>query len=128
MNKTMLTTADVPKYIKEIVSRLHLTTDYAENDLPGYTFKLYGKHKVGYEDMLANECEKLLNWCKRWYADAYVASEHFWYTDVPAPHDFGCDRSHRRKAYELGHRNYIKVIITDPVAHRFEKDNYYREV
>lgn len=127
MSKTMLTTADVPKYIKEIVPRLRLTADYAEGDIPGYTFKLYGKHKIGYEDQLQSNCEKLLAWCKRWYADAYIASEHFWYTDVPAPTRFPGDQSHRRRAYEMGYRNYIKVVITDPVAHRFEKDGYYRE-
>ena len=127
MSKTMLTTADVPKYIKEIVTRLKPTTDYEENDLPGYTFKLYGKYKVGHENMLVNECAKLLNWCKRYCADAYVASNHFWYADVPAPHAFRGDLAHQRRAYELGYRNYIKVIITDPVAHRFEKDGYYRE-
>ena len=128
MSKTMLTTADVPKYIKEIVPRLKLTTDYAENDIPGYTFKLYGKHKIGYEGQLMSDCEKLLAWCKRWHADAYIVSEHFWGTDIPVtPGGIAGDRNHRHKAYVLGYRNYIKVIITDPVAHRFEKDGYYRE-
>ena len=127
MSKTVLTVADVPKYIKEIVSRLRLTADYAEGDLPGYTFKLYGKHKVGYEEQLQGDCEKLLAWCKRWYADAYIVSEHFWYTDVPEPYEHSSTRAHRQKAYRLRYRNYIKVIITDPVAHRFEKDGYYRE-
>lgn len=127
MGKTCLTTADVPKYIREIVARLQLTTDYAENDIPGYTFKLYGKWKIGYESQLQSDCEKLLAWCKRYYADAYIVSNHFWHTDVPAPHDFRGDLAHQRRAYELGYRNYIKVVITDPVAHRFEKDNYYRE-
>lgn len=127
MSKTMLTTADVPKYIKEIVSRLKLTTNYTENDLPGYTFKLYGKHKIGYEEQLNSDCEKLLAWCKRWYADAYIASEHFWYKEVPEPYECSSTRAHRQKAYRMGYRNYIKVIITDPVAHRFEKDGYYRE-
>ena len=122
----MLTTADVPKYIKEIVPRLHLTTNYSEKDIPGYTFNLYGKYKVGYEDMLANDCEKLLAWCKRWYADAYLVSTHFWWTDVPALNDICGDRSHRRRAYKMGYRNYVKIVITDPVAHRFEKDSYYR--
>ena len=85
MSKTMLTCEDVPQYIREIVSRLRLTTEYAEGVLPGYTFKLYGKYKVGYEDMLSKDCEKLLAWCKRWHADAYIASEHFWWTEVPEP-------------------------------------------
>lgn len=127
MSKTLLTSADVPKYIREIVARLHLTTNYAENDLPGYTFKLYGKWKLGYESQLTSDCEKLVAWCKRHYAEAYVASEHFWWADVSAPNGFAGGRSHRRRAYETGYRNYIKVIITDPVANRFEKDGYYRE-
>lgn len=128
MSRTVLTTAAVPKYIREIVTRLCLTTDYAENDLPGYTFKLYGKYKIGYEDMLSNDCEKLLAWCKRWYADAYIVSEHFWRTDVEkAPGGVRGDKWHKRKAFREGYRNYIKVIITDPVTHRFEKDGYYRE-
>lgn len=128
MSKTLLTTQDVPKYIREIVARLHLTTDYAEDDLPGYTFKLYGKWKVGYAGQLKSDCEKLIAWCKGWYADAYIASEHFWWTDVPYNPNggFSGDKWHRRKAFETGYRNYIKVIITDPVAHRFEKDGYYR--
>ncbi len=129
MSKTLLTTADVPKYIQEIVSRLHEATDYAENDLVGYTFKLYGKWKIGYESQLQSDCEKLIAWCKRYYADAYIASEHFWFTDVPNRTQIADgNKYHRRAAYLQGYRNYIKVVITDPVAHRFEKDNYYREV
>lgn len=128
MSKTMLTTADVPKYIKEIVTRLKLTTDYAENDLPGYTFKLYGKWKIGFESQLQSDCEKLIAWCKRYYADAYITSEHFWWTDVPhRAGSFSGDKWHKRRAYEVGYRNYIKVVITDPVAHRFQIDGYYRE-
>lgn len=128
MSKTLLTTADVPAYIKDIVRNLSSTTDYKEHDVPGYTFKLYGRHKIGYESQLQSDCEKLLAWCQKWYADAYVISEHFWWTDVPAASGglIG-DRSHRAKAYRDGFRNYIKVVVTDPVAHRFEKDKYYKE-
>ena len=46
MSKTLLTTADVPKYIKEIVARLKLTTDYAENDIPGYNRRAGKAHFV----------------------------------------------------------------------------------
>lgn len=127
MSKTMLLAEDVPQYIREIVKNLRLDTRYEEDDVPGYTFRLYGKHRVGYESQLSSDCEKLLAWCKRHYADAYVVGEHFWFTDVPAPHDFGGDLAHQRKAYELGYHNYIKVVITDPVALRFENDRYYRE-
>ena len=127
MSKTLLTTADVPKYIREIASRLHLTTKYADGDIPGYVFLLYGKYKIGYEEVLDRDCDKLLAWCKRYYADAYKVSEHYWQTDVsPTPGGLRGDGSHRDKAYRIGYRNYIKVVITDPVAHRFEKDGYYR--
>lgn len=128
MSKTMLTTADVPKYIREIASRLRLTSDYSEGDLPGYTFKLYGKHKIGYEDQLSRDCEKLIEWCKRYYSDAHIVSEHFWWDAVEKlPYGLFADKAHRQKAYRAGVRNYIKIVITDPVAHRFKKDNFYRE-
>lgn len=127
MSKTLLVTADVPAYIREIVRNLRLTTDYQEQDVPGYTFKLYGKYKIGYEDQLKRNCERLLKWCQRYYADAYIVSEHFWWKDVdPSRSDDFYTREHRRKAYRDGFRNYIKVVITDPVAHRFEKDNFYK--
>ena len=125
MSKTLLTTAEVPKYIREIASRLRLTTDYTETDLPGYTFKLYGKYKVGYESQLKTDSEKLIAWCKRYYADAYIVSEHFWYKEV-AVGPYALPKQQRKKAYQTGYRNYIKVIITDPVALRFENDGYYR--
>lgn len=126
MSRTMLTQADVPKYIREIVANLYPTT--REQAEAGYTFQLFGKHKVGYEDQLASDCEKLLTWCQRYYADAYIVSEHFWMTDVPTPSGNLCagDKWHKRKAYREGFRNYITVVITDPVAYRFEKDGYYR--
>lgn len=128
MSKTLLTAADVPAYIREIVQNLRLSTNYDAADLPGYTFKLYGKHRVGYENQLSSDCEKLLAWCQRYFAEAYVVSEHFWWTDVPVPGGSLCgDKSHKRKAFRDGHRNYIKVVITDPVANRFEKDNFYKE-
>lgn len=128
MSKTILETGDVPKYIREIASRLYLATDYAENDVPGYTFKLYGKYKLGYEGQLVRDCEKILAWCKRHYADAYIVSEHFYYTRVEFPSWIGIgSKQHRAKAYREGFQNYYKLVITDPVAHRFEKDGYYRE-
>ena len=123
--KTVLTTENVPKYIRDIASRLYLTTDYTETDIPGYTFKLYGKHRIGYENMLLTDCERLLSWCQRWYADAHIVSTHMWYEEVP--HPYPCSKWQKHKAYVSGHRNYIKVLITDPVAHRFEKDGFYRE-
>ena len=127
MSKTLLTTADVPEYVREIVKNLRPTTDYGENDIPGYTFKLYGKYKIGYEGQLESNCEKLIAWCKRYYADAYIVSKHAWWNEVPVPGAaLRGDGTHRKKAHRDGFRNYIKIVITDPVARRFEIDKFYR--
>lgn len=130
MSKTLITTNDVPQYIRDIVKNLRLSvSEPEETALPGYTFRLYGNHKVGYESQLSTNCEKLLDWCHRYYADAYVVQQHFWFDDVAKPGSSfaGGDKCHQRKAYREGFRNYISVVITDPVAYRFEKDGYYRE-
>ena len=130
MSKTLITTNDVPQYIRDIVKNLRLSvSEPEETALPGYTFRLYGNHKVGYESQLSTTCEKLLAWCRRYYAEAYVVQQHFWFDDVAKPGSSfaGGDKCHQRKAYREGFRNYISVVITDPVAYRFEKDGYYRE-
>ena len=129
MSKTLLNTDDVPEYVREIVKYLRPTTDYSENDIPGYTFRLYGKYKIGYEGQLERNCEKLIDWCQRHYADAYVASKHAWWKEVPVPGGaLRGDIAHRKKAYRDGFRNYVKIVITDPVARRFELDEFYRGV
>ena len=128
MSKTLLKTEDVPAYVREMVPYLRLTTNYKDGDIPGYTFELYGKYKIGYEDQLLVNCKKLIAWCRRYYAEAYIVSKHFWWSEVvPSCSDDFYTREHRRKAYRDGFRNHIKIVITDPVAHRFEKDGYYRE-
>lgn len=129
MSKTLITTADVPQYIRDIVKNLRPSvSEPEESALPGYTFRLYGNHRVGYESQLDTNCEKLLDWCRRYYAEAYVVQRHFWFDDVAKPGGaFTGDKSHQRKAYREGFRNYISMVITDPVAYRFEKDGFYRE-
>lgn len=129
MSKTLITTNDVPQYIRDIVKNLRPSvSEPEETALSGYTFRLYGSHKVGYESQLSTNCEKLLDWCRRYYADAYVVQRHFWFDDVAKPGGaYTGDKYHQRKAYREGFRNYIVVVITDPVAYRFEKDGYYRE-
>lgn len=129
MSKTFITTNDVPQYIRDIVKNLRPSVfEPEEATLPGYTFRLYGNHRVGYESQLSTNCEKLLDWCRRYYADAYVVQRHFWIDDVEKPGGaYTGDKSHQRKAYRDGFRNYITVVITDPVAYRFEKDGFYRE-
>ena len=101
MSKTLITTADVPQYIRDIVKNLRPSvSEPEESALPGYTFRLYGNHRVGYESQLDTNCEKLLDWCRRYYADAYVVQPHFWIDDVAKPGGaFTGDKSHQRKAY-----------------------------
>lgn len=128
MSKTLLTSKDVPQYIRAIVKNLRpAVSEPDKTALAGYTFRLYGNYLVGYENQLLANCEKLLDWCRKRYADAYVVQTHFWIDDVARPVGaFYGDKQHRAKAYRDGYRNYITVVITDPVAYRFEKDGFYR--
>lgn len=129
----MLCTDDVPKYIREIVSRLYPinTSDPIWNNPdcnPGYTFKLYGRRKIGAKVGSQDDVEKLIKWAKSWYAHAELLEEHMWYNDVPVGKwDFQGTRNHRAKAYRLGFRNHWYIVISDPVCQRFEKDGFYRK-
>lgn len=127
----LLTTADVPEYIRQIAKRLRPVSpeQYTEECVPGYTFDLYGQHKVGYESQLHAECEKLLKWANSWYADAHIVEERFWYQKVSLGEfePFG-GKTHQRRAYRQHYRNHIRIVITDPVAMRFENDGFYREL
>ena len=123
MSTTFIKTSDVPQYIREIVRRMYPTCIEAE--VPGMTFKLYGKHKVGYEGQLINDCADLLKWAERYYADAHIVTRHFWFDDVP----YGGAQfsgAHRDKAYRLGFKNYYTIVVTDPVARIFEMNNFFR--
>lgn len=128
----LLTREDVPKYIKEIVSHLQPVSGGEYADHPeyevGYTFRLYGKYKRGYENMITNDCEKLIKWANSWYADARVIEEHFWEKDCAVYSHGVYDYTRTMNAADRAHfRNYYVIVITDPVAHRFEKDGFYRE-
>lgn len=128
----LLTTEDVPQYIKEIVKRLSpVQMEYSDADGNwwGYTFRLDAKWKCGYETQLESDCEKLLNWCRRWYAHAAVIKYMWWENEVSTSteHESKGTYWHRRKALREGFRNHVYVVISDPVAFRFEKDGYYRK-
>lgn len=57
-----------------------------------------------------------------------MKKESFWWDEVPCSQAIGHGTKwHKAKAYRDGYRNSIKIVITDPVAHRFEMDGYYRE-
>lgn len=128
----LLTQKDVPHHIKEIVQRLHPVSMEFEDENGnwwGYTFRLDAKWKCGYESQLQNDCEKLLKWCESWYAYAKPIKYMWWYNEVSTSneHDFKGTHWHKRKALREGWRNHVYLVISDPVASRFEKDGFYKE-
>lgn len=129
----LLTQKDVPQYIKEIANRLHpvfMEFEDENGNWWGYTFRLDAKWKCGYESQLENDCEKLIKWCQGWYAHARVIRYMWWYKEVATTTKYGLEGTmdHKRKALRNGWRNHVYIVISDPVAHRFEKDGFYREV
>lgn len=131
VDSSPLTNKKVPKYIKEIAQRLTpKLMEYRdeEGSFWGYTFELRAKWKCGYESQLEKDTKALLIWCKRHGAEAKLIKYAMWYNTVPVsdPLDRG-SKYHLRKALKLGWHNKAYVVITDPVAQRFEKDNFYRE-
>lgn len=127
----LLTQNDVPQYIKEIIKRLQpvlMEYEDEEGNWWGYTFKLNAKWKCGYESQLKNDCEKLINWCKSWYAYAKVIEYKWWYKEVkPSDELDKGTRWHLKKALREKWRNHAYLVISDPVARRFEKDGFYKE-
>lgn len=125
----ILTKEDVPQYIRAIVQRLQpVLMEYSDEDGDwwGYTFRLNAKWKCGYESQLVNDCEKLLKWCNSWYAHAKLIKYMWWYDEVNTTQIKG-SYHHQRKALNKGWKNHAYLVISDPVAYRFEKDNFYRE-
>lgn len=128
----LLTANDVPEYIKEIVKRLHpvmMKFDDEDGDWWGYTFRLDAKWKCGYESQLKNDCEKLLRWCESWHAHAKLINYAWWFNEVPTSNEYDWKGTsvHKRKALREGFRNHAYLVVSDPVAHRFEKDEFYRD-
>ena len=126
----LLTRDDVPQYIREIAQRLcPVLMEFEDEDGNwwGYTFRLDARWKCGYESQLKNDCEKLLKWCESWHAHVKLINYMWWYNEVSTSneHDFEGTSWHRRKALRKGWRNHAYLVISDPVAHRFEKDGFY---
>ncbi len=127
---SLLTTEDVPQYIKNIVSRLSpVFVDYEdeEGNWWGYTYKLTAKWKTGYETQLVNDAEKLVKWAKRWHSHAKIVRYERWEDNVPCTAHHKGDMWHRRKAQRSGYHNSAILVISDPVSNRFERDGFYRE-
>lgn len=117
--KTILTSNDVPQYIREIAARL-VPDKSCQDGVWGFNFRLYAKWPRGYITQLMNDCDKLLAWCRRHYAEAELVKRCIWYDVHP---DWNFQTAERRKFH-----NYVVVTITDPVARRFENDHFYKGV
>lgn len=122
----LLTKEDVPKYIKEIASRLSpVMMSYKDEDgfeWYGYVYKLNAKWKCGYESQLVKDTEALVKWCKSWHAHSEII-KYCWWNEVFTEGSFA---SRERKAWRCEFTNHSIVVISDPVANRFERDDYYK--
>lgn len=99
----------VPKYVKNI---LYYSTLLDEP----YRIKIKSKHKVGGERGFEKEINKLIDWCKRYYADASIIENGMWYKKYATA----------SQAYSHGHHNYFILEVTDPVMLVWEKNNFYK--
>lgn len=102
----MLSKSNIPKYIHKIIDGNLEYAGYAaqHSDYYGYTFRLYGRHKIGYADQLFNDADKLIKWANRKYATSFVVRARSYYGPE------------MQRAYKKGLRNYVDLVITDPVA------------
>lgn len=118
-----------PNYVMEMIPRLRCELPEREDidnpiepwsyqagrvkgDMFGYGWRLYGKNRCGGEIGLMNEAKRLVKFAKRKYAEAYIVRPHFW----------NAKYNTRSVAYKHGHRNYVYLVITDPVALRIERE------
>ena len=109
MSRTMIVEKDVPEYVRRLLRRSQpLNTPYY--------IKIYGYTKCGYEKGFVKDVERMVKWCKRYYADARIARDGMFYNLY----------YNESQAYRAGHRNYMILEITDPGMYRFEKDNFYK--
>lgn len=103
----------IPKYIQAMLQegRLALASPQeqaAEHpEAMGYTWRLYRLNNHQYPYTLEAEARRVTAWARRQYADSYTGREVYF-----------TEREHR-KPYYL--RDYILLVITDPVALALER-------
>lgn len=105
----------VPSYIQQIVSdkRLCLAPSYEhEAYAVGYYFRLYRKNNIQYLSTLESEASKIAAWAERNYAESSIVKTICF-----------TDKEHRKPFYK---RDYVLMIITDPVALKLEKSGVSR--
>lgn len=105
MSRTLITTDDVPKYVREITSRMYKTPVGAyEKEIVGYTFTVYGRFKTVYDSRLERDLERLVKWAQRYYAESNIIATAF-----------------NKRIGKKGYVHFAVITITDPVCRILEK-------
>lgn len=113
MSHTLMTQSDIPKYImEEITTRRLRICNYRgeQKHVCGYTFRIFGKFKRGYEQVLPELVEQIIAWARSYHAEAYITEDNMYF-------HHGLTRS--RAEHSGWHNNYV-LTITDPVAKQLE--------
>lgn len=115
----ILSPSRLPKYVKEMLPRLKPCNNYdLPNMVPGYTWVLRGKHKIGYSSQLVSEAEHLVDYANRQGHLSSDDEEKSCIIEMYFPG--GGTRQGERKAYRNHLRNKITMVIYDPVARILE--------
>lgn len=105
----------IPGYIRQIMSddRLHLAPGYEHEPYAiGYYFRLYRKNNIQHISSLEAEAARIASWAERNYAESSIVRTVYF-----------SDKEHRKPYYK---RDYVLMIITDPVALKLEKEGIQR--
>lgn len=115
----ILSPSKLSKYIKDMLPRLSLCNNYdLPNMVPGYTWELRGKHKIGYSSQLISEAERLVDYANR---QGYRSAEDEDKSGIIEMHfPGGLTRQSEQRAYRNHLRNKITMVIYDPVARILE--------
>lgn len=115
-----LTPNNLPKYVKNMLPRLSESRNYdLPNYIPGYTWELTGKWKLGYSSQLLSEAEMLIAYSNRMCGFAKDEDGNCAIIHQSLPGD--SDKSTVAKSRRNGERNKVTLVIYDPVARCIEK-------
>lgn len=113
----ILSPSRLSKYVKEMLPRLKPCNNYdLPNMVPGYTWVLRGKHKIGYGSQLVSEAEHLVDYANR---QAHLSGDDEDKSGIIEMY-FPGNLHGERKAYRNHLRNKITMVIYDPVARILE--------
>lgn len=102
-----------PKYIQKMVDQRRIRPapfdeQDLDNDVYGYTFRLYRENNAFWESTHQSEADRLVAWAVRRGATLSKVLNAVRFTE----------KEHRKPYYK---RDYILIVITDPVALWIEK-------